>query len=50
MPTITVSMLPGRPPAQKEAFIRELTEATVRTLGVEAERVRVALVESPAGG
>lgn len=49
MPTITVAMLAGRSFQQKEALTREVTEAVVRTLGVEHERVRVTIVESSAG-
>ncbi len=43
MPMIQVTMLEGRTVEQKHALIRELTDATVRALGVPAERVRVAI-------
>ena len=43
MPMIQVTMLEGRTVEQKHALIRELTDATVRALGVPADRVRVAL-------
>ncbi len=48
MPMISVSMFPGRTPAQKSALVRELTEAFVRTCGGKPEGVQVTLLEVPA--
>ena len=45
MPIISVQMLCGRTPEQKGALIKELAEATVRTLGVSEQSVRVILTE-----
>ena len=45
MPLINVQMLSGRTPAQKSAFIKELAEAAIRTLGVPEEAIRVVLTE-----
>ncbi|WP_428331836.1 tautomerase family protein [Novosphingobium sp.] len=45
MPIITASILTGRNTAQKSAFIREVTAAAVRTLGVEPQQVRVLIQE-----
>jgi 4-oxalocrotonate tautomerase len=41
MPTLRVEMFAGRTEAQKRALARELTEATVRALGVPASAVEV---------
>ena len=41
MPTLRVEMFAGRTMAQKRALARELTEATVRALGVPASAVEV---------
>ncbi len=41
MPIITAHILEGRTAEQKTELIRALTEATVRTLGVPVESVRV---------
>jgi 4-oxalocrotonate tautomerase len=47
MPLIQVTLIEGRSPAAKAAFIGELTEAAVRTLGAPRESVRVILQEVP---
>ena len=41
MPTLRVEMFAGRTLEQKRALARELTEATVRALGVSAASVEV---------
>jgi len=41
MPTLRVEMFAGRTPEQKRALARELTDATVRALGVPASAVEV---------
>ena len=48
MPIINAQILAGRTPEQKRAFIRELSRATVETLAVPAEAVRIVLTEVPA--
>ncbi len=45
MPTIRVDMFEGRTPEQKSEFVKALTEATSRTLGVSPEAVEVVLNE-----
>ncbi|HEX7781596.1 MAG TPA: 2-hydroxymuconate tautomerase family protein [Sphingobium sp.] len=47
MPIITVNLLTGRDQEKKRALIRELADATVRTLGVPLASVRVILNEVP---
>lgn len=47
MPFIDVTMIEGRSPAQKDAFIKAMTEAAVVTLGAPRETVRVVLREVP---
>lgn len=41
MPTLRVEMFAGRTPEQKRALARELTDATVRALGVPSSSVEV---------
>lgn len=45
MPIITANILSGRTIDQKRALIGELTEAAVRTLGVQHSQVRVIINE-----
>lgn len=45
MPTIRVEMFEGRTPEQKQAFVKAITEATVRTLGGAPESVQVVIAE-----
>lgn len=45
MPLIQVTMVEGRTTAQKEALIRNLSDALAQTLEVPLERVRVAIYE-----
>lgn len=47
MPFIDVTMIEGRTPQQKDAFIKALTEAAITTLGTPREAVRVVLREVP---
>ncbi len=45
MPTINVQLFEGRTIEQKRAFVKAITEATVRTLGASAESVDVIIQE-----
>jgi len=47
MPIISVVIGEGRSTAMKRNFIRAVTEATVSSLGVRSEQVRVILNETP---
>ena len=45
MPIIDITILEGRPYEKKRALIREVTEATIRTLNAKPETVRVIVRE-----
>ena len=45
MPIINVQILVGRTPDQKKTLMKELADATVRTLGVPEEAIRILLTE-----
>ncbi len=45
MPIIDITILEGRPYEKKRALIKQVTEATVRTLGARPESVRVIVRE-----
>ena len=47
MPIITINLLTGRDQDKKKALIREVADATVRTLGVPLASIRVILNEVP---
>jgi 4-oxalocrotonate tautomerase len=47
MPSIRVDMFEGRTPDQKRTLAKELTEATMRALGVPAEAVEVMMFDVP---
>ena len=47
MPSIRVEMFEGRTVEQKRALAKELTEATVRALGVPADSVDVMMFDLP---
>lgn len=47
MPIIQIHMIEGRTDEQKEAVIREVTEAMVRAVGAPKESVRVLIDEMP---
>ncbi|RKV73541.1 MAG: 4-oxalocrotonate tautomerase [Neisseria sp.] len=47
MPIIQIHMIEGRTDEQKEAVIREVTEAMVRAVGTPKESVRVLINEMP---
>lgn len=47
MPIVQVNMMEGRSDEQKEAVIREVTEALVRAVGAPRESVRVLINEMP---
>ncbi len=43
MPIISIQMLAGRTPEQKENLIKEVTEAVVRTTGAKKEAVSIVI-------
>ena len=47
MPIMQIHMIEGRTDEQKEAVIREVTEAMVRAVGTPKESVRVLINEMP---
>ena len=47
MPSIRVEMFEGRSVDQKRALAKELTEATMRALGVPADSVDVMMFDIP---
>jgi 4-oxalocrotonate tautomerase len=49
MPIISVVIAEGRTTAMKRKFIRAITAATVDSLGVKPDQVRVMLNELPLG-
>ena len=48
MPLVQVTMIEGRNQDQKEALIREVTDAVARTADAPTEAIRVILYEVPA--
>ncbi len=47
MPIIRIDMMEGRTPEMKENLIAALCEATVKTLNVRPEQVRIIINELP---
>jgi 4-oxalocrotonate tautomerase len=47
MPEITVSMAEGRTDEQKAGMMRDITQALVKNLGVDAEAVTIQINEAP---
>jgi 4-oxalocrotonate tautomerase len=47
MPEITVHLAAGRSLEQKQALMKDITDAVVNNLGVAPDRVVVQIVESP---
>lgn len=47
MPAIRVEMFEGRTPEQKRLLAKELTDATVRALGVPADSVDIIMFDVP---
>jgi 4-oxalocrotonate tautomerase len=47
MPSIRIEMFEGRTPEQKRVLARELTDATVRALGVPADSVDIMMFDIP---
>lgn len=47
MPEITVNMAAGRTEEQKAGMMRDITQALVKNLGVEAESVVIQINEAP---
>ncbi|MFZ0812944.1 MAG: tautomerase family protein [Bradyrhizobium sp.] len=47
MPEITISMAAGRTNEQKVAMMRDITQALVKNLGVDAEAVVIQINEAP---
>jgi 4-oxalocrotonate tautomerase len=48
MPEIVVHIAAGRSAEQKKALMKDITDAVVRNLAVDPQRVVVQIVESPA--
>ena len=47
MPVAQINILEGRSDEQKEALIREVTDALCRSLGAPVESVRIIIKEMP---
>ena len=47
MPEIVVHLAAGRSAEQKKALMKDITDAVVRNLAVDPQRVVVQIVESP---
>jgi 4-oxalocrotonate tautomerase len=47
MPEITVSMAEGRSDEQKAAMMRDITQALVKNIGVDADAVVIQINEAP---
>jgi 4-oxalocrotonate tautomerase len=47
MPEITVSMAAGRTDEQKAGMMRDITQALVKNLGIEADAVVIQINEAP---
>ncbi|HTO67707.1 MAG TPA: tautomerase family protein [Bradyrhizobium sp.] len=47
MPEITVNMASGRTDEQKAGMMRDITQALVKNLGVDAEAVVIQINEAP---
>ena len=47
MPEITISMAAGRSDEQKAGMMRDITQALVKNLGVDAEAVVIQINEAP---
>ncbi len=47
MPEILVHLAAGRTPEQKKALMKDITDAVVKNLQVQPDRVVVQIVESP---
>ncbi|PPI83700.1 2-hydroxymuconate tautomerase [Marinobacter maroccanus] len=47
MPVAQINILEGRSDEQKEALIREVTDAICRSLGAPVESVRIIITEMP---
>lgn len=47
MPEIVVHLAAGRPQEQKRGLMKDITDAVVKNLGVQPDRVVVQIVESP---
>ncbi len=47
MPEVTVNMAAGRSEAQKVGMMRDITQALVKNLGVDAEAVVIQINEAP---
>jgi 4-oxalocrotonate tautomerase len=47
MPEILIHLAAGRTPEQKKALMKDITDAVVKNLQVQPDRVVVQIVESP---
>ncbi len=47
MPTVQISLLPGRTPEKKEQLIKKVTDAVVEALQIQKDQVHIYLYEIP---
>jgi len=47
MPTVQISLLPGRTPEKKELLMKKVTDAIAESLEIPKERVHIVLYEVP---
>jgi 4-oxalocrotonate tautomerase len=47
MPTVQISLFPGRTPEKKEQLIKKVTDAIAESLEIPKERVHILLYELP---
>ena len=47
MPSVSITMVAGRPPEKKEALIQKVTDAVVEALAVSKDSVHITLYEVP---
>ena len=47
MPEVLIHLVAGRTPEQKKALMKDITDAVVKNLQVQPDRVVVQIVESP---
>jgi 4-oxalocrotonate tautomerase len=47
MPTVQISLLPGRTPEKKEHLIKKVTDAVSEALEIPKDRVHIILYEIP---
>ncbi len=47
MPTVQISLIPGRTPEKKEELMKNVTQAIAETLQISKDRVHILLYEVP---